>query len=97
MHRDWRALHPASPTPHRHRVGRPSRRACYAPLRPAHCAAHVITKPLNLTEHPADFAVVSYYKMSGYPAGVGALIIRKDAAAAMAPVRTRSRAGQREA
>lgn len=36
------------------------------PLRPA---AHVITKPFNLTEHPADFAAVSFYKMTGYPTG----------------------------
>lgn len=49
-------------------------------------AAFVPTHPLNLTEHPADFVPVSFYKMFGYPTGVGALIVRRDAAALLRTV-----------
>ena len=42
-------------------------------------AAFVPTNPLDLSEVPADFACVSFYKMFGLPTGVGALIARKDA------------------
>ncbi|KAE8124542.1 hypothetical protein FH972_019417 [Carpinus fangiana] len=38
------------------------------------------TKLLDLSEHPADFVVVSFYKLFGYPTGLGALIARNDAA-----------------
>jgi molybdenum cofactor sulfurtransferase len=42
-------------------------------------AAFVPTNPLNLTEVSPDFVVVSFYKMFGYPTGVGALLVRKTA------------------
>eukprot|EP00727_Mastigamoeba_balamuthi_P007328 m51a1_g3215 putative molybdenum cofactor sulfurase (519) ;mRNA; r:38686-42660 len=42
-------------------------------------AAYVPTHPLNLTEYPGDFVVMSFYKMFGYPTGLGALLIRADA------------------
>ncbi|GBG70232.1 hypothetical protein CBR_g6363 [Chara braunii] len=38
------------------------------------------TMPPDLSVHPADFVVVSFYKMFGYPTGLGALLIRNDAA-----------------
>jgi len=36
--------------------------------------------PLNLTEAPADFVTLSFYKLFGYPTGVGALILKSDVA-----------------
>ncbi|MEO7455093.1 MAG: aminotransferase class V-fold PLP-dependent enzyme [Gemmatimonadaceae bacterium] len=36
---------------------------------------------LSLREVPADFVALSYYKMFGYPSGVGALVARRDALA----------------
>ncbi|CAE7260227.1 MOCOS [Symbiodinium natans] len=36
--------------------------------------------PLNLTEARADFVTLSFYKLFGYPTGVGALIIRSQTA-----------------
>eukprot|EP00632_Arachnochrysis_sp_CCMP2950_P016105 CAMPEP_0185700436 /NCGR_PEP_ID=MMETSP1164-20130828/7493_1 /TAXON_ID=1104430 /ORGANISM="Chrysoreinhardia sp, Strain CCMP2950" /LENGTH=673 /DNA_ID=CAMNT_0028367387 /DNA_START=61 /DNA_END=2082 /DNA_ORIENTATION=+ len=33
--------------------------------------------PVNLTETPADFLTLSFYKLFGAPTGVGALIVRK--------------------
>jgi selenocysteine lyase/cysteine desulfurase len=47
-------------------------------------AAFVPTNRLNLAETPADFVSVSFYKMFGYPTGVGCLIARKDALARLA-------------
>ncbi|KAK2076602.1 hypothetical protein QBZ16_005362 [Prototheca wickerhamii] len=44
-------------------------------------AAYVPTSPLNLTEVPADFVIMSFYKLFGLPTGVGALIARREAAA----------------
>jgi selenocysteine lyase/cysteine desulfurase len=44
-------------------------------------AAYVPTSPLSLRRVPADFAVCSFYKMFGYPTGVGALVARRDALA----------------
>ncbi|XP_022717462.1 molybdenum cofactor sulfurase-like isoform X3 [Durio zibethinus] len=38
------------------------------------------TKPPNLSLYPADFVVISFYKLFGYPTGLGALIIKNDAA-----------------
>ncbi|XP_057950227.1 molybdenum cofactor sulfurase isoform X2 [Malania oleifera] len=38
------------------------------------------TEPPDLSEFPADFVVVSFYKLFGYPTGLGALIIRNEAA-----------------
>jgi len=46
-------------------------------------AAFVPTKALSLSRVPADFVAVSFYKMFGYPTGVGALIARHDALAAL--------------
>ena len=40
-------------------------------------AAYVPTQPLSLRRVPADFVAVSFYKMFGYPTGVGALIARR--------------------
>jgi selenocysteine lyase/cysteine desulfurase len=42
-------------------------------------AAYVPTHSLSLREVRPDFAVLSIYKMCGYPTGVGALIARPDA------------------
>ena len=39
------------------------------------------TSPLDLSAHPADFACISFYKMFGYPTGIGALLVRRDRAA----------------
>ncbi|CAN8293056.1 unnamed protein product [Cochlearia groenlandica] len=38
------------------------------------------TLPPNLSEYPADFVVLSFYKLFGYPTGLGALLVRNDAA-----------------
>lgn len=42
-------------------------------------AAHVPTGRLDLAAVRPDFAVVSFYKMFGYPTGVGALLVRREA------------------
>jgi len=44
-------------------------------------AAYVPSHPLSLRACPADFVAISFYKMFGYPTGVGALIARRDALA----------------
>ena len=44
-------------------------------------AAFVPTNPLSLREVQADFVAVSFYKMFGYPTGVGALLARRGALA----------------
>ena len=44
-------------------------------------AAYVPTNALSLRAHPADFVAVSFYKIFGYPTGVGALVARLDALA----------------
>ncbi|GAB4818580.1 hypothetical protein N2152v2_005626 [Parachlorella kessleri] len=41
-------------------------------------AAYVPTHKLNLTETPADFVDLSFYKLFGYPTGIGALILRTE-------------------
>ncbi|XP_051124906.1 molybdenum cofactor sulfurase isoform X2 [Andrographis paniculata] len=38
------------------------------------------TSPPDLSKYKADFVVVSFYKLFGYPTGVGALIAKNDAA-----------------
>ena len=43
------------------------------------CAAFIPSHPLSLRECPADFAVLSFYKLFGYPTGLGALVMRRDA------------------
>ena len=42
-------------------------------------AAFVPTAPLNLSRWRPDFVCLSFYKMFGYPTGVGALIARREA------------------
>ncbi|MCP4436197.1 MAG: aminotransferase class V-fold PLP-dependent enzyme [Actinomycetia bacterium] len=44
-------------------------------------AAFAPTNRLDLSEVEADFACVSFYKMFGFPTGVGALVARRDALA----------------
>lgn len=44
-------------------------------------AAYAPTNRLSLKETPADFVAVSFYKMFGYPTGVGALLARHEALA----------------
>ncbi len=44
-------------------------------------AAYVPTNALSLRDYRPAFTVVSFYKVFGYPSGVGALIARKDALA----------------
>ena len=44
-------------------------------------AAYVPTAPLRLRDVPADFVALSFYKMFGYPTGLGALIARREALA----------------
>lgn len=36
--------------------------------------------PLDLKQHPADFVPISFYKMFGFPTGLGALLVRNEAA-----------------
>jgi selenocysteine lyase/cysteine desulfurase len=47
-------------------------------------AAFVPTHPLSLATVKPDFLAVSFYKMFGYPTGVGALVARRDALATLA-------------
>src|SRR6185436_10573391 len=44
-------------------------------------AAYVPAHALSLRECPADFTALSFYKLFGYPTGLGALIARRDALA----------------
>jgi selenocysteine lyase/cysteine desulfurase len=44
-------------------------------------AAFVPTSKLDLSEVKPDFVTISFYKMFGYPTGVGALLARKEALA----------------
>lgn len=41
-------------------------------------AAFIPTNPLNLSKYPASFVSMSFYKLFGYPTGIGALLIRND-------------------
>eukprot|EP00764_Aduncisulcus_paluster_P001791 gnl/Carplike_NY0171/1259_a1701_793.p1 GENE.gnl/Carplike_NY0171/1259_a1701_793~~gnl/Carplike_NY0171/1259_a1701_793.p1 ORF type:complete len:547 (-),score=120.17 gnl/Carplike_NY0171/1259_a1701_793:101-1741(-) len=43
-------------------------------------AAFVPTNRLDLSLTPADFVVMSFYKMFGFPTGLGALLVRHDVA-----------------
>ena len=47
-------------------------------------AAFVPTSRLDLTEIRPDFVSISFYKMFGYPTGVGCLIVRRDALSKLA-------------
>ena len=42
-------------------------------------AAYVPTNRLDLTEVEPDFVTISFYKMFGYPTGVGCLLVKNDA------------------
>ncbi|XP_048514387.1 molybdenum cofactor sulfurase 2 isoform X2 [Athalia rosae] len=42
-------------------------------------ASYVATNKLNLSIHKPDFVCVSFYKIFGYPTGLGALLVRKSA------------------
>ena len=46
-------------------------------------AAYVPSSPFSLSDVPADFVAISFYKMFGYPTGVGALLVRRDALAVL--------------
>ena len=48
-------------------------------------ASYVPTHPLSLDALGADFVALSFYKMFGYPTGLGALIARRDALALLEP------------
>lgn len=43
-------------------------------------AGFVGCSPLDLTQYPADFVPISFYKMFGFPTGLGALLVRNEAA-----------------
>jgi selenocysteine lyase/cysteine desulfurase len=58
-----------------------AQRAGYAVLLDA--AAFAPTNALRLDEVHPDFVALSFYKMFGYPTGVGALIAKRDALAAL--------------
>jgi selenocysteine lyase/cysteine desulfurase len=47
-------------------------------------AAYVPSHTLSLREWPADFVAISFYKIFGYPTGVGALLARRDALESLA-------------
>lgn len=44
-------------------------------------AAYAPSRAISLRDCPADFAALSFYKLFGYPTGLGALIARRDALA----------------
>jgi len=44
-------------------------------------AAFVSTNRLDIDRHRPDFVPISFYKMFGYPTGIGCLIVRKEALA----------------
>lgn len=41
-------------------------------------ASYVSTNPLDLKQYPAHFVTISFYKIFGFPTGLGALLIRHD-------------------
>ena len=60
-------------------------------------AAFVPTSRLDLSVWKPDFVPISFYKMFGYPTGIGALLARRDGArAAAAPLVQRRHGGRRE-
>ena len=50
-------------------------------------AKYVSTHPLDLSQINADFICVSFYKIFGYPTGLGALIAKKNAMNILDPTR----------
>lgn len=59
-------------------TGPPFCKGCWMVLIDA--AKGCATKPPDLLKYPADFVVISFYKLFGYPTGLGALIVRNEAA-----------------
>lgn len=43
------------------------------------------TSPPNISQHPADFIALSFYKIFGYPTGLGALVAKKTSLAILKP------------
>lgn len=41
-------------------------------------ASHVSTSPLDLTANRPDFVTISFYKIFGFPTGLGALLVRRE-------------------
>ncbi|KAL3503734.1 hypothetical protein ACH5RR_038183 [Cinchona calisaya] len=58
--------------------GSPRSRGCWMVLIDA--AKGCATEPPDLSKYKADFVVISFYKIFGYPTGLGALIVRSEAA-----------------
>ncbi|XP_042331867.1 molybdenum cofactor sulfurase [Sceloporus undulatus] len=46
-------------------------------------ASYVSTAPLDLSVHQADFVPVSFYKIFGFPTGLGALIVKNEVASCL--------------
>ncbi|ELP84868.1 molybdenum cofactor sulfurase, putative [Entamoeba invadens IP1] len=49
-------------------------------------AAYVSHSPLNLTQHTPSFVTLSFYKIFGFPTGIGALLVRKDVITKLSPI-----------
>lgn len=49
-------------------------------------AALVSTSPLELSPSGPHFVTLSFYKMFGFPTGLGALLVRRDCAALLSKV-----------
>lgn len=43
------------------------------------------TSPPDISRHPADFVAISFYKIFGYPTGLGALVAKKKSLAVLNP------------
>ena len=41
-------------------------------------ASYVSSSPLDLSRYTPDFVVISFYKIFGFPTGLGALVVRRD-------------------
>lgn len=50
-------------------------------------AAYAPTQPLDLSTLQADFVDVAFYKMFGYPTGLGALLVRTEVVPLLRKVR----------
>ncbi|XP_062987312.1 molybdenum cofactor sulfurase [Elgaria multicarinata webbii] len=46
-------------------------------------ATYVSTSPLDLSIHQADFVPLSFYKMFGFPTGLGALLVKNEVASCL--------------
>nr|XP_056713238.1 molybdenum cofactor sulfurase [Euleptes europaea] len=46
-------------------------------------ASYVSTSPLDLSAHQADFIPLSFYKMFGFPTGLGALLVKNESASCL--------------